>query len=70
MQAPAAPPPTLPAHAVGGFGMTQVRERLATLYGPQASAVLACATDAEGGTVATLLLPLAGPAAAAAPANS
>jgi hypothetical protein len=32
--------------------------------------VLACATDAEGGTVATLLLPLAGPAAAAAPANS
>jgi hypothetical protein len=69
-QAPAAPPPTLPAHASGGFGMTQVRERLATLYGPQASAVLACATDAEGGTVATLLLPLAGPAAAAAPANS
>jgi LytS/YehU family sensor histidine kinase len=67
MQAPAAPPPTLPAHAVGGFGMTQVRERLATLYGSQASAVLAPATDAEGGTVVTLLLPLATATPTAAP---
>ena len=39
------------------FGLVQVRERLATLYGSRASLVLADAADAEGGTIATLRLP-------------
>ena len=60
---PLSPPnpasPTAPAaHGGGGFGMAQVRERLATLYGPAASATLTPADDAEGGTVVTLRLPL------------
>ncbi len=45
-----------------GFGLSQVRERLATLYGTQGSATLAAAGDAEGGTLATLRLPLHAPA--------
>jgi LytS/YehU family sensor histidine kinase len=40
------------------FGLAQVRERLATLYGAAASLDLHAAQDAEGGTVATLRLPL------------
>jgi LytS/YehU family sensor histidine kinase len=40
------------------FGLTQVRERLATLYGAHASLELCDAPDAEGGTLATLRLPL------------
>lgn len=40
-----------------GFGLEQVRERLAALYGPAAGLVLAPADDAEGGTLATLRLP-------------
>ena len=40
------------------FGLAQVRERLATLYGAKASFELVNAGDAEGGTLATLRLPL------------
>ena len=40
------------------FGLVQVRERLAALYGARASLTLADATDAEGGTLATIRLPL------------
>jgi sensor histidine kinase YesM len=54
--APSAPA-AHPGSNTGGFGMSQVRERLATLYGGQASATLAPATDADGGAVVTLLLP-------------
>ena len=41
-----------------GFGLEQVRERLATLYGKSASLDLAPAPGPEGGTLATLRLPL------------
>jgi signal transduction histidine kinase len=41
------------------FGLVQVRERLATLYGAAASLTLARAGDAEGGTLATIRLPIA-----------
>jgi signal transduction histidine kinase len=41
-----------------GFGLHQVRERLATLYGARADLRLAQAGDAEGGTRATVRLPL------------
>ena len=41
------------------FGLVQVRERLATLYGPRATLTLQDAGDAEGGTLATIRLPLA-----------
>ena len=51
------------AHGDGTrFGLVQVRERLATLYGARASLTLQGADDAEGGTLATIRLPL--PAAA------
>jgi hypothetical protein len=40
------------------FGVVQVRERLATLYGAAASLALRAADGAEGGTVATLRLPM------------
>jgi hypothetical protein len=40
------------------FGLVQVRERLAALYGTRAALTLAAADDAEGGTVATVRLPL------------
>ncbi len=40
------------------FGLVQVRERLATLFGTRASLTLQAATDAEGGTLATIRLPL------------
>lgn len=45
------------------FGVGQVRSRLQTMYGEQARFTLAACDDAEGGTCATLDLPL--PAAAA-----
>ena len=45
------------------FGLVQVRERLATLYGTHASLTLQAAGDAEGGTLATIRLPLSLPAA-------
>ena len=41
------------------FGLLQVRERLATLYGTAASLELRAAQGAEGGTVATVRLPVA-----------
>lgn len=44
--------------AGGGFGLTQVRERLATIYGSRGSLTLQAANDAEGGTLATIELPL------------
>ncbi|MES2100524.1 MAG: histidine kinase [Pseudomonadota bacterium] len=40
------------------FGLVQVRERLAALYGERASLSLRNAGDAEGGTLATIRLPL------------
>lgn len=43
------------------FGLQQVRDRLATLYGDQASLQLAPAGDAEGGVLATVRLPLPSP---------
>ena len=41
-----------------GYGLAHVRERLATLYGARASFTLAPAADADGGTLATIRLPL------------
>jgi LytS/YehU family sensor histidine kinase len=40
------------------FGVTQVRERLSTLYGDAASLVLGSPDDGEGGTLATVRIPL------------
>jgi signal transduction histidine kinase len=50
-----------------GFGTEQVRERLATLYGEHAQFTLAPADGPEGGTVATVTLPLAPSASPASP---
>lgn len=46
-----------PEHAAGGFGLTQVRERLATLYGERASFSLSAGPEGIG-SVATVQLPL------------
>ena len=46
------------------FGLVQVRERLSALYGATATLRLERATDADGGTLATIRLPIA-PAALA-----
>ena len=43
------------------FGLVQVRERLATLYGDRASLTLRNAGDADGGTLATIRLPFINP---------
>ncbi len=43
------------------FGLQQVRERLTTLYGAAASLALTAADDAEGGTLATVRIPIASP---------
>ena len=40
------------------FGVSQVRERLATLYGEAASLTLSTPDDAQGGTLATVRIPL------------
>jgi len=40
------------------FGLQQVRERLATLYGDRASVSLTAANDAEGGTLAVIRMPM------------
>ena len=40
------------------FGLEQVRARLAAQYGDAASFMIECASDARGGTLATLRLPL------------
>ena len=45
------------------FGLVQVRERLAALYGERASLTLGNGHDAEGGTLATIRLPIPQPAA-------
>jgi signal transduction histidine kinase len=49
---------TEPHAGAQGFGLVQVRERLATLYGAAAGLELVPAPDAEGGTLATVHLPL------------
>ncbi|HTT13109.1 MAG TPA: histidine kinase [Burkholderiaceae bacterium] len=46
------------------FGLGQVRQRLATLYAERAQVALEPANDADGGTIARIVLPLALPAAA------
>lgn len=53
-------PDAEPAAPGEGVGLRNTRERLATLYGDRASLTLA--RTAEGGAVATVRLPLAGPA--------
>ncbi len=50
--------PSRAATPAGGFGLQQVRDRLDTLYGQRARLTLAAAGDAEGGTLATVQLPL------------
>jgi len=44
------------------FGLRQVRDRLATLHGGAALLELAAANDADGGTLATIRIPIHGPA--------
>ncbi len=53
------------------FGLAQVRERLATLHGQAASLTLQSEPDAQGGTLATLRLPMPSSltSSAAAPAR-
>ncbi len=46
------------AAAGTGFGLTQVRQRLAALYGAHAALTLEPADDPEGGTLARVRLPL------------
>jgi sensor histidine kinase YesM len=48
----------VPASNGTRFGLRQVRERLAALYGSRASLTLEEAADDEGGTLATVRLPL------------
>lgn len=50
------PSPLRPPHTGSGFGLQQVRERLATAHGPQASLTLG--TDADGWTLARVRIPL------------
>jgi len=40
------------------FGLEQVSQRLATVYGPEATLTLRLATDAQGGTLASICIPL------------
>ena len=47
-----------------GFGLAQVRERLATLHGANASLSLQPASDALGGALATIRLPMPAPSPA------
>jgi signal transduction histidine kinase len=51
--------PATGAQRAGAFGVTQVHERLATLYGARASLTLANATDGQPGVLATVHLPWA-----------
>ncbi|WP_444812753.1 sensor histidine kinase [Variovorax jilinensis] len=53
------------APSAGGFGVAQVRERLETIYGAEAS--LALSTPPGGGVCATIVLPLGKPTPAARP---
>ena len=57
---------TSPSVEGAKFGLVQVRERLAALYGERASLTLSNAADAEGGTLATIRLPLSETATASA----
>jgi LytS/YehU family sensor histidine kinase len=51
--------PEVPAAPPGSqFGVAQVRERLATLHGDRASFKLQAAPDTDGGTLATIRLPM------------
>lgn len=54
--------PDAPRRPGSGFGTHQIRERLATLYGPSAQLVLT--NVPTGGTLATVTLPLTSPTAA------
>ncbi|MEK8032658.1 histidine kinase [Ideonella sp. DXS29W] len=56
---PARSGPDSAAPAGSGFGLVQVRERLATLYGERASLQMAPGSGTAGGTVVTLRWPLA-----------
>ncbi len=47
-----------PAGAGSGFGLQQVRQRLATLYGGLAALTLEPAADGQGGVLATIRIPL------------
>ena len=54
--------PGTPGTALGSqFGLAQVRERLATLHGMQASLRLEPARDDQGGTLATIRMPVPRP---------
>jgi len=61
MPAPNGEAPAPSATAGTGFGLAQVRERLATLYGAQASLSLQPGPAEAGGTIVTLRWPLATP---------
>jgi len=67
-----APPTGTAAAGTGGtgFGTAGVRERLAVLHGTQAGLDLQPAGDQEGGTVATVTLPLTVPPHPGAPAHA
>ena len=54
----------------GHYGLAHVRERLATLYGERASFELAHATGGDGGTLATIRMPLQRVDVATAPARA
>ena len=41
------------------FGLEQVRQRLLAIYGPQASLALDAVADLQGGTLASIRIPLA-----------
>ena len=51
---------TDPASDGSRFGLRQVRDRLAALYGARASLTLQAAQDAEGGVLASVRMPLPG----------
>ena len=51
--------PAAPAREGHGFGLAQVRERLATRYGPAAALEIRAAS--AGGTIASIVFPLETP---------
>ena len=50
--------PPMPHAAGTPFGLEQVRQRLQRLYGDAARLTLQPAADAEGGTLAQIILPI------------
>jgi len=54
----AAPDTTAKPSSGAAFGLQQVHERLQVLYGDRAALTLEAATDAEGGVLARIMLPL------------